>query len=52
MDTTKIIFLNGLTPGASFFDISTYLRKQYFDVVWGYHLLQGPPKWNPQKSIF
>ena len=49
MATPNIKFLNGLTTGASFFDISTYLGETHFDVVWGYQLLgtlrNGPPKY-------
>ena len=31
MDPPKINFLNGLTYGASVFDISRYLTEKYFD---------------------
>ena len=52
MDTPKINFLNGLTSGASFFDISPNLREKYFDVVWGYHLLRVPPPNGTLKNQF
>ena len=52
MDTLAINFLNGLTSGASFFGISAYLKEKYFNVVWGYHLLRGPPKMEPLKINF
>ena len=52
MHTPKINFLNGLTSGASFFDISTYLREKYFNVVLEYLLLRGPPQNGTPKNQF
>ena len=53
MDTPNINFLNDLISGASFFDISTYLREKYFNVIWGYLFLREPPQnETPQNQFF
>ena len=44
MDPPKRNFLNGLSEGASFFDIGRYLTDKYFDIVWGYHPSPGSPR--------
>ena len=33
------------------FDVRTYLRDDYFDIVWGVKPRESP-EWNPQKLIF
>ena len=46
MDPPESNFFNGLTLGASVFDISRYLADKYFDIVWRY------PRRPPQNQFF